>query len=147
MDQRCAKNCGTSKGSSHTWNNLQFYFRIFCAYFIHQACHAIHTCISTADHGNFFAFHSFFKSQYATVYLFFHRSGKIFFVRESALNKVNIYGIPDDGVAVFQRIHCNSGHLVTASRSDSYYIYLIQNVPPNSGLPVLWSHHFVRVFF
>ena len=44
-------------------------------------------------------------------------------------------------------VHCYTGHLVTASRSDSYNIYFIQNVPPISGVPELSSRPLSRSFF
>ena len=147
MDQWCTKDCCPAKCCCDTRDDLKFYFRIIYANFIHKACHTVNTGISTADHGNNFAFHCFLKCQNAAVNFFFHWCGQEFFVRKCVFDKIYIDGISDDRITFFQSFHCYTGHLVTASRSDSYNIYFIQNVPPISGVPELASRPLSRSFF
>ena len=147
MDQRCTKDCRSAKCGCYSRNDLQFYFRIFFSYFIHQSGHTIDSGITTADHGNPFAFHSLFKSQHTSVHFFFHWCGQIFFIWKCIFDKIHIYRISNNRITVFQSIHCNTGHLITAPRSDSNYIYFIQNEPPSSGVQARLSRHFSLSYF
>ena len=147
MDQRCPKYCRPSKSCCDTRNDLKFNIRIIHSNLIHKTGHTINTGIAAADHRNNLTLFCLLKCQHTAVYFFFHRCGKKLLIRECILYKIYINGISDDRVTVFQGFHSDTGHLVTASRSDSYNIYFIQNVPPISGVQELSSHPLFRSFF